>query len=127
MSQTEYHETKYSGFFLNNKRSGEGCVELRDDGLGLVGWYLGKYENGVRHGFGQDIFICCDENSDDDKYQIIERTYNKGVLVSKLGRSKGKIVDDILSNIKFFGFMGLVEKDEPDYQSDLNLNLELEI
>jgi len=50
--------------------------------------------------------------------------------VLKPGRTKGTIVDDILSNIKFFGFMGLVEKQEldaPDAQSDLNLNLELEI
>jgi hypothetical protein len=34
--------------------------------------------------------------------------------VPKIGRDKGKIVDDILSNIKFFGFMGLVEKEEFD-------------
>lgn len=60
-TQKEFFETKYSGFFVNNKRSGEGCVELRDESLGLAGWYLGRYENGIRHGFGQDILIQCDE------------------------------------------------------------------
>jgi hypothetical protein len=34
--------------------------------------------------------------------------------VSKPGGTKGTMVDDILSNIKFFGFMGLVEKQEMD-------------
>lgn len=47
---------------MNNKRSGEGCVELRDEDLGLAGWYLGRYENGVRHGLGQDIFIHCEDD-----------------------------------------------------------------
>jgi hypothetical protein len=56
-SETEYFETKYIGFFIDNKKSGEGCMELRDQSYNLKGWYIGRYENGVRHGIGQDVMI----------------------------------------------------------------------
>lgn len=45
---------------------------------------------------------------------MIEKTYNKGISIPKPGKAKGKLVDDILENIKFFGFMGLVEKQDYD-------------
>jgi hypothetical protein len=72
----DFYETKYIGFFYNNKRSGEGCMELRDEDLNLVGWYIGRYENGVRHGLGQDVMI-----EDNDKYFINPKIYNRGYLV----------------------------------------------
>ena len=135
-SQREYFETKYTGFFVNNKRAGEGCVELRkfnedDDSYELVGWYLGRYENGVRHGIGQDVFIIHDELTDEDKYQMVERVYNKGFLVQEHAKeAQKKEVDDILSNLSFFGFMGLIERQQPEdaqTANQLNLNLELEV
>ena len=130
-SQKKYFETKYTGFFLNNKRAGEGCVELRDSELCLVGWYLGRYENGVRHGIGQDVFLIRDELTEEDRYRMVERVYNKGFLVKEHSKeAQVKEVDDILSNIAFFGFMGLIERQKPDVGeagNQLNLNIDLEI
>lgn len=74
----DFYETKYIGFFSNNLKSGEGCMELRDEELNLVGWYIGRYENGVRHGLGQDVFI---ESDEEEKYRIVPKIYNRGYLV----------------------------------------------
>ena len=100
LSQELYYETKYTGFFRNNSRMGEGCVELRDkDTFELVGWYLGRYENGVRHGLGMDIFII-HENNGDVKYKMIEKNYSKGHLSHAAFQDiKGVIVDDIMQNL----------------------------
>ena len=53
-------------------------MELRDEELNLVGWYIGRYENGVRHGLGQDVFI---ESDEEEKYRIVPKIYNRGYLV----------------------------------------------
>mmetsp|Transcript_9997 Transcript_9997/g.15132 ORF Transcript_9997/g.15132 Transcript_9997/m.15132 type:complete len:146 (-) Transcript_9997:2404-2841(-) len=127
-SQTHYLETKYSGFFINNLKSGEGCVELRDDDYNVVGWYMGRFENGVRHGIGREIIIM-DSTSNinspnqsglgnqvygKDRFKMTPRVFNKGHPVPIYSEGKEQIVEDILGNIDFFGFMSQVEKGEDE-------------
>ena len=71
-----------------------------------MGWYIGRYENGVRHGLGQDVFI----EREEETYRIIPRIYNRGLLVMTYQNLENDlIVTDILSNLSFFGFMGLID------------------
>lgn len=118
-----------------------------------MGWYIGRYENGVRHGLGQDVMIvsegdldpaehpgnenvvgrevglgqgnaASEEASDNsqsvtDYYRMIPRVYNKGHLLrASQGLSRPKVVRDILSNLDFFGFMGLLDQEEDDFEAD---------
>jgi len=108
---------------------GEGCVELRDiNTLKLVGWYLGRYENGVRHGIGQDILILENMQDASIKYKIIDRNYNKGrLVVDSFLDTVAIVVDDIMQNIKFFGFMGLVKSCETKLHDELCPFTDLEI
>ena len=69
----DHYETQYKGFFVDNKRCGEGCIELRDDDFDLAGWYLGRFENGVRHGIGKLITILPHNLLDDiDRYRMVD-------------------------------------------------------
>ena len=83
-------------------------MELRDEELNLVGWYIGRYENGVRHGLGQDVFI---ESDEEEKYRIVPKIYNRGYLVRNYHQNYDSeiVVSDILSHLEFFGFMGLID------------------
>lgn len=115
LSQTEFYETKYTGFFVNNKRHGEGCVELRDQNLQIVGWYLGRFENGVRHGMGEDFLIA----ESGDSYKMINRQYNRGHLMKNhIEDDKVHFVEDIISHLEYFGFMGIVRR--LDTEADKN-------
>lgn len=133
LSQSEYLETKYIGFFSNNKKSGEGCTELRNDNLELVGWYIGRYENGMRHGIGQDVLIM-KQKTDRSRYQenemlagqptevmsykIIPRIFNKGhIIKTYMGLQNEKVVDDILTHLEFFGFIGLIDQQDEDLEA----------
>ena len=70
-------------------------MELKDFQMNLIGYYLGRYENGVRHGIGQEITILT--HSDTLLYRVVERIYNKGYLIPNSDNSiKTKIVDDIM-------------------------------
>jgi hypothetical protein len=112
-------------------RSGEGCMELRDEELNLVGWYIGRYENGVRHGLGQDVFILQEE----DQYQIVPRIYNRGYLVQTYHNLESELqVSDILSHLDFFGYMGLIDQQDEviellnkDMPNELNRRLNLQL
>jgi hypothetical protein len=85
-------------------------MELRDkNDFALMGWYIGRYENGVRHGVGQDVMI----EREDETYKIIPRIYDRGLLVMTYQNlDNDLIVTDILSNLDFFGFMGLIDQQD---------------
>ena len=107
VSQVTYLETKYSGFFVNNEKSGEGCVELRDREYNVVGWYLGRFEFGVRHGIGREVLVQTEQDTprrSPEKFIITPHVFNKGNMVPFFN-AKSEYVDDILTNIDFFGFM----------------------
>jgi len=74
---------------------------------------MGRYENGVRHGLGQEVLIMAEdvENKEGvERYKMIPRVYNRGHLLQTYSTAdQSRIVTDILSNIDFFGFMGLIE------------------
>ena len=135
LSQFDYLETKYIGFYSNNQKSGEGCTELRNDNLELVGWYIGRYENGMRHGIGQDVLILRQKTErsvgkfdDADviagqpeevmSYKIIPRIFNKGhIIKTYMGLQNEKVVDDILTHLEFFGFIGLIDQQDEDLEA----------
>ena len=94
----------------------------------LIGWYLGRYEGGMRHGKGVDIIMLNSEDEDlDDSYKIVPRCYNKGAPISHLNSLDNiKIVDNILLELNFFGFMGRIENyDDTVPVNDLNQGLRL--
>lgn len=114
-------------------------MELRDKNMNLKGWYIGRYENGIRHGLGQNVWIESQYNQQSsegifsefqssqysEKYRIVERIYNKGHLLNTTGALKPKedlLVDDILSSLQYFGYMGLI--DQQDEEVDQNSDFE---
>lgn len=107
-------------------------MELRDKNFILKGWYIGRYENGIRHGLGQNVWIESQYNQlgagdgiysefqssqYTEKYRIVERIYNKGHLLNTSVALRGKedlLVDDILSSLQYFGYMGLIDQQDDD-------------
>ena len=120
-SETEYLETKYNGFFINNEKSGEGCVELRDLDYNVAGWYLGRFENGVRHSIGRQVLVIQEEGTPSVasyrgksvRFEITPKVFNKGNPVPFYD-AESVYVDDILTFIDFFGFMSQIEKSDDD-------------
>jgi hypothetical protein len=50
---------------------------------------------------------------EDDTYKIIPRIYDRGLLVNTYQNlDNDLIVTDILSNLDFFGFMGLIDQQD---------------
>lgn len=113
--------TKYTGFFNDNRRQGEGVVELRDENNDLHGFYLGRYENGARHGIGQRVLINHDALRPHEKYEITPQLYNDGFLVKSFERQKF-LSEDILINVDYFGFLGVVESLRNEKEDDAGLN-----
>jgi hypothetical protein len=54
-----------------------------------------------------------------EKYRIVERIYNKGHLLSNNGAlnfDQDRLVDDILSSLQYFGYMGLIDQQDDDIE-----------
>lgn len=88
---------------------------------------MGRYECGVRHGIGQQVMIEPDiDNVELERYKIIPKVYNNGNLVRNEHEDKNMlIVTDILSNIDFFGFMGLIEQQDDEMEANIQLRKKL--
>jgi len=60
-----------------------------------------------------------DSQSTTDYYRMTPAVYNKGHLIQTTrGHRRPKIVRDILSNLDFFGFMGLLDQQEEDFEAN---------
>ena len=114
---------RYTGFFKNNKRMGEGCVELRDQTMELWGYYLGRYENGKRHGVGQRIQVLSDQ-----RFEITHQLFKGGVLAPSHADTKFQAID-LMSNIYYFGYLGIVPNSAPlsEDEQTLYFNRDLKV
>lgn len=67
------------------------------------------------------------EGVDQERYQITPKVYNKGHLISssRIDNECSVIVNDILTHVSFFGFMGLIENQDGEMQADLQLRKKL--
>ena len=90
----------------------------------IVGWYLGRFENGVRHGMGDDFLIV--PRDEGDVYKKISRQYNRGHLIRNHTQEESEeFIEDIISHLEYFGFMGIVKTKDDSNNNQLYQNIDL--